>query len=93
MGEGDKECLLFEVDKSDGFFEAWIKRRDKFLVTVVTSKHFKLRKRTNMRDNITGFFHKIIITSICCMLLVGCGYKTDPYWVEKAPQQEVPTEN
>jgi hypothetical protein len=35
-----------------------------------------------MRQNHTGFFHKAIITSLCCIILTGCGYKTDPVYVE-----------
>jgi hypothetical protein len=41
-----------------------------------------------MRKNSIGVFHKIIIASICCLLLLGCGYKADPYWQEKSSQQE-----
>ena len=41
----------------------------------------------NMRKNRIGVFHKTIIASICCILLAGCGYKADPYWVDKRPQE------
>jgi len=34
-----------------------------------------------MRQNRMGFFHKAIITSLCCVVLAGCGYKTDPVYV------------
>ncbi|HSR74920.1 MAG TPA: hypothetical protein VLL31_08775 [Sulfurovum sp.] len=34
-----------------------------------------------MRQNHTGFFHKVIIASLCCIILTGCGYKTDPVYV------------
>jgi len=27
-----------------------------------------------------GFFHKAIITSLCCIILTGCGYKTNPVY-------------
>jgi len=29
-----------------------------------------------------GFFHKAIITSVCCIILTGCGYKTNPVYVD-----------
>jgi len=25
----------------------------------------------------------LIIASFCCLILNGCGYKADPYWVDK----------
>jgi len=28
-----------------------------------------------------NIFHKIIITSICCIALAGCGHKTAPIYV------------
>jgi len=34
-----------------------------------------------MRENGTNIFHKIIITSICCIILTGCGHKTAPIYV------------
>ncbi len=34
-----------------------------------------------MRNNFISFFHKAIITSLCCVILVGCGYKTTPIYV------------
>ncbi|HEY9128512.1 MAG TPA: hypothetical protein VIN02_01620 [Sulfurovum sp.] len=37
-----------------------------------------------MRQNHTGVFHKAIIASICCIILIGCGYKTDPVYVEES---------
>jgi len=27
------------------------------------------------------FFHKVIIASVCCVVLAGCGHKTDPVYV------------
>ncbi|WP_309499142.1 hypothetical protein [Sulfurovum sp.] len=33
-----------------------------------------------MRQNHRGFFHKVIITSLCCIILAGCGYKTNPVY-------------
>jgi len=36
-----------------------------------------------MRQNHIGFFHKAIITSLCCIILTGCGYKTNPVYVEE----------
>jgi len=34
-----------------------------------------------------GWFHKVIIASICCGVVCGCGYKADPYW-KGNPSQE-----
>gem|GEM_PF-2613145 len=34
-----------------------------------------------MRNNFISFFHKAIITSLCCVILVSCGYKTAPVYV------------
>ncbi|MFK5976188.1 MAG: hypothetical protein QM493_06745 [Sulfurovum sp.] len=34
-----------------------------------------------MRNNFISFFHKAIITSLCCVILVGCGYKTAPRYI------------
>jgi predicted small lipoprotein YifL len=31
-----------------------------------------------MRQNHTGFFHALIIALFSCIVLAGCGYKTDP---------------
>ncbi len=39
-----------------------------------------------MRQNHTGFFHKAIITSLCCIILTGWGYKTDPVYVEESAE-------
>jgi len=39
-----------------------------------------------------GIFHKVIIASVCCMVLLGCGHKTKPVYVDKkqeAKKQEV----
>ena len=41
-----------------------------------------------MREYTMSLFHKVIIASICCGVLFGCGYKADPYWKEKPSQQE-----
>jgi len=30
-----------------------------------------------------GFFHVLIITFFSFFLLSGCGYKADPYWINK----------
>ena len=35
-----------------------------------------------MRQNTISFFHKAIITSVCCIILTGCGYKTNPVYVD-----------
>ncbi|SFV54889.1 hypothetical protein MNB_SV-9-8 [hydrothermal vent metagenome] len=34
-----------------------------------------------MRQNRTDIFHKIIIASLCCIALTGCGHKTNPIYV------------
>lgn len=34
-----------------------------------------------MRQNKMRSFHKYIIAFLCCMLMGGCGYKTDPVYV------------
>jgi len=34
-----------------------------------------------MRQNQRGIFHAIIITSLCCIALAGCGHKTAPVYV------------
>jgi len=39
-----------------------------------------------MRQNHIRFFHKAIITSLCCVILVGCGYKTNPKYVDESKQ-------
>jgi hypothetical protein len=36
-----------------------------------------------MCDYRTCCFHILIITLFSLLLLAGCGFKTDPYWVEK----------
>jgi hypothetical protein len=30
-----------------------------------------------------GIFHKVIIASVCCIVLFGCGHKTKPVYIEK----------
>jgi predicted small lipoprotein YifL len=34
-----------------------------------------------MRQNHRRFFHVFIITSVCCVVMAGCGHKTDPVYV------------
>lgn len=34
-----------------------------------------------MRQNRRGIFHAIIIASLCCIALTGCGHKTDVVYV------------
>ncbi|SFV59111.1 hypothetical protein MNB_SV-13-151 [hydrothermal vent metagenome] len=41
-----------------------------------------------MRQNKRSVFHKAIITSICCVILVGCGYKTNPVYVDENNQSK-----
>ncbi len=33
------------------------------------------------------FFHGFIITSVCCVVLAGCGYKTDPVYVPDSAEK------
>ena len=44
-----------------------------------------------MRKYGIGFFHGLIITSFSFLLLNGCGYKGDPYWVE--PSEKIGEKN
>jgi len=32
------------------------------------------------------FFHAFIITSVCCIIMAGCGHKTDPVHVADSEQ-------
>ncbi len=42
-----------------------------------------------MRQNYRRVFHKVIIASLCCMALVGCGHKTSVVYVpDEAPQAD-----
>ena len=34
-----------------------------------------------MRQNYRYFFHTLIIASVCCIALSGCGHKTKPVYV------------
>jgi hypothetical protein len=36
-----------------------------------------------------GFFHFLIITFFSFFLLSACGYKADPYWVDKTEKDAV----
>jgi len=40
-----------------------------------------------MRQNSIRIFHGFIIASICCAILVGCGHKTHPVYVDKNGKQ------
>jgi hypothetical protein len=51
------------------------------LVTFLFFQEFKLRLGREMRQNHAGFFHRAIIASLCCIILAGCGYKTNPVYV------------
>jgi len=31
----------------------------------------------------------VIITSICCIILTGCGYKTNPVYVDESKTKQV----
>jgi len=42
-----------------------------------------------MRQNRRGIFHAIIITSLCCIALAGCGHKTAPVYTPDS--QEITT--
>ncbi|MCF6205978.1 MAG: hypothetical protein L3J47_03670 [Sulfurovum sp.] len=45
-----------------------------------------------MRHNNRRFFHKVIIASLCCMALAGCGHKTSVVYVpDDAPQAKQTT--
>jgi len=47
-----------------------------------------------MRQDHRRVFHGVIIASVCCMVLAGCGHKTDPVYVPDEPQtQQTSTEN
>jgi len=30
------------------------------------------------------FFHTFIITSVCCIIMAGCGHKTNPVYVAES---------
>ena len=49
----------------------------------------ELGLKKEMRQNRTDIFHTIIIASICCIVLAGCGHKTPVVYVpdnQKAEQ-------
>lgn len=46
-----------------------------------------------MRQNRVRFFHRVIIASVCCMVLAGCGHKTKPVYTDKSQKVEIKKEN
>ena len=42
---------------------------------------FKLRLVSEMRQNRRSIFHGVIIASLCCIALAGCGHKTGVVYV------------
>ncbi|MFA5649243.1 MAG: hypothetical protein WC951_13190, partial [Bacteroidales bacterium] len=50
----------------------------KFAIALILNKGNKLRLSRQLGKYIFSCFHTVIIASICCVLLSGCGYKTPP---------------
>ncbi len=76
-----KKCVVPYIDECDRFLPLLSKKREILLVTLLPLKNFKLRLVGQMRKNRRYIFHKMIIASLCCMVLAGCGHKTDPVYV------------
>jgi len=76
-----KKCTIFNIDKCYSSFELRWQKLDKLPIAFMLLEKFKLRSVCKMRQNRRDFFHKVIIASICCIVLAGCGHKTAPVYV------------
>lgn len=81
MRHGDKKCFVADVNEGNGFLPFCAKQRDKLFVARMPFQRFELRLANKMRKNDRRVFHRVIIASICCIVLTGCGHKTDPVYV------------
>jgi hypothetical protein len=81
MRERNKERFIFDINKSDCLLKLGGKKLNKFSVAVVLPKISKLRLAREMRQKRLNVFHGVIIASLCCIVLAGCGHKTDVVYV------------
>jgi|GEM_PF-1476681 len=89
MREGDKKRRFIDIDEGYRLLEFWGKQPYKLLVAGILRKGFKLGLTAKMRENRARIFHRMIIASLCCIVLGGCGYKTSPVYVEDNGSKEV----
>ena len=76
-----------DIDKSDRLSELRGEKLDELLVACVLAQRFELRLVSEMRQNRTGVFHHVVIASLCCIVLAGCGHKTDPVYIPDDAKQ------
>ncbi len=81
MRKREKECRILTVHKCNRLLKLWGKKLDKLPITVMLTEGSKLRLKREMRQNRMNIFHLVIITSLCCIVLAGCGYKTPLVYV------------
>jgi hypothetical protein len=81
MRNGNKKCIVLDIDEGDGFLPLRTKQREVLLVAGMLLQRSELRLVGKMRENHGRVFHAVIIASLCCIVLSGCGYKTDPVYV------------
>ena len=83
MVEGDKEGVVFDCHECDRFLPLGAKQGDILFVALLLLEMFELGKVAKLRQNKRRFFHRVIIASVCCGLMGGCGHKTNPVYVPK----------
>jgi len=88
MRKRQKERPPVTIGKGDSALEFRWKKLDKFPIAGVLAERFELRLEREMRQNRTRIFHTIIIASLCCIVLAGCGHKTPIVYVPDNDQSE-----
>ena len=81
MRKREKKCSFVTIGEGDGTLEFRREKLDKFPIAGVLSERLELRLEREMRQNRMRIFHTVIIASVCCMVLAGCGHKTPIVYV------------
>jgi len=81
MRHGNKKRFVANINKGDCLLPFCAKQREELFVARMPFQRFELRLANKMRKNDRRVFHRVIIASICCIVLTGCGHKTDPVYV------------
>jgi hypothetical protein len=88
MRKCQKEFALVAVDERDGSLEFRGKQLDKFPVAAVFAEGSERSLMREMRKYGTRVFHTVIIASVCCIALAGCGHKTPIVYVPDNQKSE-----
>ena len=84
----DEERFVPDIDEGDRLLPLLSEKGDELAVTRLLFQISELRLVGKMRQDHGRVFHRVIIASVCCMVLAGCGHKTDPVYVPDEPQTQ-----